>query len=65
MAGNFVRVIVDTGGLRLAYRAELALALRYQRAMARDCPQFSVTVEHGDTADLRMIPCASLFAAES
>jgi hypothetical protein len=63
MAGNFVRVNVDTGGLQLAYRADLALALRYQRAMARDCPSFTVTIDaSGDTSGLRPIPCASLFA---
>ena len=63
MAGNFVRVNVYTGGLQLAYRADLALALRYQRAMVRDCPGFTVTIDAGvDTSGLRLIPCASLFA---
>ena len=62
MTCNFVRVNVDTGGLRLAYRADLALALRYQRAMARQCPGFTITIEAGaDTFGLRPVPCASLF----
>ena len=60
MAGNFVRITVDTGGLRLAYRADRPTAARYQAAMARDCPQFTVTVDDGDTSDLRLIPCAQL-----
>ena len=45
MAGYYVRVTVDTGGLQLAYRADRPTAARYQAAMACDCPQFAVTVE--------------------
>lgn len=58
-----VRVVVDTGGLIFNYRASsLAVALRFQRNMTRDCPGFSVGIDHEDTTDLKPIPCEQLWA---
>lgn len=55
-----LRVTVDTGGLILHYRAELDLALRYQREIER-YTSFRVSITDGPVSGLAPVPCARLY----